>query len=121
MTSRILFAAEGIVGYQLAPAGTPGFSKDYAIWASVATYTFYTITPRLQFIVRGETFDDFQGQRTGFTGVYSETTAGLQWKPIKDVLVRPEIRFDYNNETKPFDNGTRSRLLTGAIDVIFRF
>jgi hypothetical protein len=121
LTSRLQFATEGILGYQLAPAGTPGFPDGHAIWASVAMYGFWTITPRLQAVIRGETFDDFQGQRTGFTGVYTETTAGLQWKPRKDVLIRPEIRFDNNSETTPFDNGTRSRLLTGAIDVILRY
>ena len=49
-------------------------------------------------------FEDFQGQRTGFTGLYSVASAGLQFRPTKWLTIRPEVRFDYNAESRPFED-----------------
>ena len=60
-----------------------------------------------------EFFDDFQGQRTGFDGLYTEVTAGLAWKPRfvettpyingGGLIIRPELRWDNNDESRAFN------------------
>ncbi len=50
---------------------------------------------------RLEFFDDVQGQRTGFAGLYTAGTAGLTYKPRPWLWLRPEVRVDYNGESRP--------------------
>jgi hypothetical protein len=66
-----------------------------------------------------EFFNDFEGQRTGFEGLYTALTVGVQFRPTKDILIRPEIRYDHNNYSDPFEG--KSSLFTSAIDVLIRF
>jgi hypothetical protein len=96
-----------------------------ANWFAAVQYLTYTLTPRLSASGRLEFFDDFQGQRTGFAGLYSTLTVGLTWKPPLDglpagsVLVRPEVRWDDNNQSRPFEG--KHDVFTAAFDVVFRF
>jgi hypothetical protein len=120
-TDRLTTGVEGLYGWQYAPAGTPGFPGGFADWASVAAYAWYRLTPTLTFGNREEIFWDNEGQRTGFAGTYYAATIGLQWEPCKSLILRPEIRYDVNNSSAPFDNGTRDNLLSGAIELILRF
>ena len=124
--SRLSYAAELLYGYQYGvPANVPGgiISKNVtegtAHWGSLAQYVNYQITPELQSITRFEVFDDFDGQRTGFEGVYTAVTTGFQYRPVKSLLIRPEIRFDYNGYSRPFEN--KHYLFSTAIDAIIRF
>jgi hypothetical protein len=120
-TDRLSTGVEGLFGWQYAPAGTPGFPNGHAEWFSVAAYVWYQIAPKWTLVSRDEFFQDFQGQRTGFVGLYSAATLGLQWSPCHGLLVRPELRYDVNSNSTPFDNGTKDKLFTAAVDVILRF
>jgi hypothetical protein len=91
----------------------------FANWLGVLNYLTYTLTPRLSTTTRLEFFDDFQGQRTGFPGLYTALTAGLSFSPRKDVIFRPEIRYDYNTESRPFEG--KHGLFTATADVIVRW
>ena len=66
-----------------------------------------------------EFFDDCQGQRTGFTGLYTEATLGLTYKPTKSLWLRPEVRYDYNTDARPFED--KHGLFTATFDVIVRW
>jgi hypothetical protein len=90
-----------------------------ADWLGVVNYLTYDFTPRLSGTTRLEFFDDAQGQRTGFKGLYTTVTAGLSFKPRKAIIVRPEVRYDYNEESRPFEN--HHGLCTAATDLIFRW
>jgi hypothetical protein len=90
-----------------------------ATWASITQYFTYTLTPQWSTVVRGEAFDDFQGQRTGFTGVYLALTGALVFKPRKDVQIRQELRYDYNPESAAFEG--KHQLFTAATDLIVRW
>src|SRR5262249_44281697 len=48
-----------------------------ANWLGVPNSLTYTPPPRLNTTARLELFDDFQGQRTGFKGLYIDYTTGL--------------------------------------------
>jgi len=81
----------------------PDLTAGTAHWASSVQYLRFTLTPRLSSIVRFETFDDFNGQRTGFPGLYVTPTAGIQFRLRKGIIIRPELRYDYNVQSRPFE------------------
>lgn len=120
------YTVEGIYGYQYGvPANVPGgiiredATSGTAHWMSVAQYLTYSFTPRLNGIARFELFDDFNGQRTGFVGLYEALTLGVQWRPRKDIIFRPEIRYDNNGYSRPFEG--HHDILTFGADLTFRW
>lgn len=88
-------------------------------WCSVLHYFFYDVSPRLRLIGRWEDFDDFQGQHTGFAGLYNAVTAGFQYRFRPGLILRPEVRYDYNFQSAAFEG--KHGLLTVAIDTIVRW
>jgi hypothetical protein len=114
VNARLTYTFEGLLGYttHVPDIGT-------AWWFGAINYLTYDITPRLSGTTRLEFFDDAEGQRTGFKGLYTVLTAGLQFRPWKSVTFRPELRYDYNDETRPFED--RHYLFTAATDVIVRW
>jgi hypothetical protein len=51
--------------------------------------------------------------------LYTDLTVGLQFRPRKDVAIRPELRYDFNPEARPFEN--KHGLFTAATDVLLRW
>jgi len=98
-----------------AGSNSPGLAR----WASCCHYFRFTFSPRLASILRVETFDDFDGQRTGFAGLYTAVTGGFQFRLRKDVILRPELRYDYNGQSRPFE-GKHDQFLA-ASDLILRW
>jgi hypothetical protein len=117
---RLTYNVEGLFGYQ---TNVPGIARPNgygtATWASVMHYVFYTIAPQWSAVFRFENFDDFQGQRTGFEGLYTEATGALIYRPYKGVQIRQELRYDYNAESAPFEG--KHQLFTAATDLIVRW
>jgi hypothetical protein len=91
----------------------------FANWFGILNYLTCDFTPRLSGGVRLEFFDDAQGQRTGFEGLYSVLTTGISLKLFRSIIVRPEIRYDYNPDSRPFEG--QHRLFTAASDIILRW
>jgi hypothetical protein len=123
---NLTYNTEMIYGYQTnVPANVaggiirPGVIEGTAHWASWVHYLYYTFNSRLTGITRVETFDDFDGQRTGFTGLYTAVTVGAQYKPYKSLLIRPELRYDYNGQSTPFEG--KHGIFTAALDFIVRW
>jgi hypothetical protein len=126
LTDRLSCALEVIYGYQTnVPANVPGgiikqnATSGTAHWGSIAGYLFATWTSWANGVLRLEVFDDFEGQRTGFEGVYCGATAGFQLKPCPWIAVRPELRYDYNKDSRPFEG--KHWLFTAAADLIVRW
>jgi hypothetical protein len=119
-SSRLTFSLSTLFGYQ---TNVPGIARPNhygtATWGSVMQYLTYTMTPQWTAILRTEAFDDFQGQRTGFTGVYLAATGALVFRPRKDIQIRQELRYDYNPESAAFEG--KHQLFTAGADVIFRW
>src|SRR5262249_11442967 len=107
------------------PANVPGgiiktdATEGTMHWGALVNYLTWVIDPQLTAILRVELFDDPEGQRTGFEGLYSAVTMGLQYRPYKGLWFRPEIRYDYNNDSRPFEG--KHGLLTASSDVILRW
>lgn len=112
--SRLAYTLDALFGYQ---TNVPDIGT--ATWFAFVNYLTCTFTPRLSGTTRLEFFDDLDGQRTGFAGLYTALTAGLTFKPRKCVSLRPEVRYDYNNESRPFEG--KHGVFTADLDVLLRW
>ena len=108
-----------------------------AKWWGLNQYFTYTINPCWAAAIRVEWFRDRHGTRvsglrpgnqtpTGLAGDFYEITLGLNWKPRKNLRLRPEVRWDYFDPSastinSAFDAGNLNRQFTFACDVIYRF
>jgi hypothetical protein len=111
---KLNYSLEGLFGFT---TNVPAIGD--ANWFGILNYLTYEFTPKLSGTTRLEFFDDAQGQRTGFEGLYTAVTAGLSYKPHRAVILRPEIRYDYNGESRPFEG--RHGLFTATADMIVRW
>jgi hypothetical protein len=114
INARLSYNFESLYGFTTNVPDT-----GFADWFGAINYLTYTLTPRLNANARLEFFDDFQGQRTGFAGLYTALTLGLNFRPRSDIIVRPEIRYDYNEHSRPFED--HHGLFTAGFDVILRW
>jgi hypothetical protein len=114
MNPRLAYTAELMAGYE---TEVPDIGTAY--WLACVQYLTYQFSPRVSGATRLELFDDAQGQRTGYPGLYTALTAGISFKPIKAITVRPELRYDYNSESRPFEN--QHGLFTASMDLIVRW
>ncbi len=123
----------------LAP-NLPGVGANpHAEWYGVNQYLFRKINDCWTAGFRFEWFRDDDGVRvTGlrpdaghplfavpgqFAGNFYEMTAGVNWKPNQNIIVRPEVRYDWYdglnlNGIEPFSDGNRSDQFLAGVDVI---
>lgn len=116
------YSTEIIYGYQYnVPDQLPVAlgPHGFADWLSAAHYLFYTLGPNWGTVLRYENFEDFMGQRTGFAGLYTAVTAGVQYRVARGVILRPEVRYDYNSTSRPFEG--KHDIFTVASDLIIRW
>jgi maltoporin len=111
---RLTYTLDALFGYQ---TNVPDVGA--ATWFGVVNDLTYKFTPRLSGTSRLEFFDDIDGNRTGFQGLYTALTAGVNFQQRKDIIFRPEVRYDYNNELRPFED--KHGLFTAAVDAILRW
>lgn len=131
-----------------------GGTTHNATWYGINSYLFYDLTETLGVGIRGEWFRDDDGFRVFSPGrnlslvdpvtytdgegnvtdlnrpsSYYEVTLGLNWKPLKWVMVRPNIRYDWTDKAKAFNNGgadvnyvgNRKDQLLFSTDVVITF
>jgi len=91
----------------------------YTSWYGAANYLIYAHNDCLTSTLRAEVFEDTDGFRTGFEGLYSAVTYGLAWKATRGLIVRPYARYDNNNRTQVWEGS--QNLFTGGLDVIMRW
>ena len=111
---RLLLTHDTVYGWE---HGVPGLGDVH--WFGLVPYFTWTFSDALSSTLRLERFDDAQGNRTGFAGVYDSVTLGLSWKPEKWLLVRPELRHDRNDASAPFEG--KDHISTATIDVVAKF
>lgn len=100
-----------------------------AQWLSWNHCLFYDINDKLSAGTRLEWFHDDDGVRI----VHLETeellgegdlfgiTYGLNYTPTRNLLIRPEIRWDAALDVRPYDDLSDSQQLTAACDVVWQF
>src|SRR5262249_33825594 len=94
-SDRLTYTLEGLYSFQTGfpgGAGTDGFVNNWG----VVQYLTYQFSPQWGGTARLEFFDDPQGFKTGFKGLYTAITTGVTYKPAPWVWLRPEVRFDNN-------------------------
>ena len=121
-------ATGGSFAYEAKAAVDPinGNRKD-AEWGSYSTHLFYTVDPRLVLGLRAEWFRDDDGTRTaffnrpGFAANFYDVTLGFTYKPFQNLRVRPELRFDWTPDARPYNDQRDRFQVTAAVDVIWEF
>ena len=113
-SDRLSYALDALYSFQI---GYPnvGFVNNWG----VVNYLTYQFTPQVSGTTRLEIFDDPQGQRTGFKGLYTDFTAGITYKPKPYLWFRPEVRYDNNWESRPFEGN--ASLFTAAFEFLVRW
>ncbi|MFW6125320.1 MAG: porin, partial [Pirellulales bacterium] len=124
LTDKLTYVIQHDLGWQ--DDGAPG--GDDAEWYGVNNYLLYDINDCWAAGMRFEWFRDDDAARvpssTGaaFAGNYFGYTFGLNYKPNANVIVRPEVRWDWTNGgISPFDDDTDSNAFTAGFDVILRY
>lgn len=101
----------------------------------VNQYWFYTLTEQWSLGVRAEWLRDCDGELVhglgldnvagpgGFAGDFFEVSAGLNWRPIPRLVVRPELRWDWFEPdpgvtARPFDSGNENNQFLFGCDFI---
>jgi hypothetical protein len=92
-------------------------------WTGIAGYGTYQITPRWVASLRGETFIDSGGYRTGFDQHWRETTLTFGYAPSSSLLFRIEGRADASNQAvwTDADGKLRNTLQSVALQAIVKF
>ncbi|MBN2473561.1 MAG: porin [Pirellulales bacterium] len=121
LTQRLSYILQHDLGVN---SNLPGGDNE---WYGVNQYLVYQLNDRWAGGLRFEWFRDDNGARViqGNAGDYYELTAGLNYKPHANVMLRPEIRFDWYDGGvgggRPFGNGTRNEQFSGGFDCIVTF
>jgi hypothetical protein len=108
-----------------------------AQWYGVNNYLLYELSRCLAAGLRAEWFRDDDGVRvTGlgdgnrnqgpFVGNFYEITAGINWKPHPNILVRPEARWDWFDldgpgGRQPYDAGRANDQFLWGCDLVVTF
>jgi hypothetical protein len=127
-TPKLTFVVNGDRGQQqnaplLDGAGAPTGAVGTASWGGAAGYLTYQLTSRLSAALRGETFSDGGGYRTGFDQHWHEGTLTFAYAPSGSLLFRLEGRADGSNLPVWVDagGGARSSLRSIAAQAIVKF
>ena len=147
VNDKLKYVAHSDYGWQEEVAGE---GTDDAEWYSISQYLVYQVNDCLSYGLRYEWFRDDDGFRVfgvgssefaagvpspmgfvggGYVGSFQDITVGANYKPHANVLIRPEVRWDWydglasgvNGRPLPFDTGTSSSQFTAAVDMIFTF
>lgn len=147
LTESLKYVAQSDYGYQndALPDGTGVYGDTH--WYGLNQYLFYTVNDCLTYGVRGEWFRDEDGARvggflaptedgslrglstarSGFAGDFFEITAGLNYKPTSNWLVRPFVRYDkFDGPANaagllPFKDGQSSYQILLGSDIVFTY
>lgn len=104
-----------------------------AWWYGIDQYLFYRLSERWKLGGRFEWFRDEAGTRVGLNrpsnpnkaplpGNFFSFTVGPNYSPHPNLVVRPEIRWDfYDGNSHPFNDGQSKNQVLLGLDAILRF
>ena len=127
--------------------GAPDSDNGNAEWYGINQYLIYDINDKVSAGLRAEWFRDHNGYRVNGPGRcfaaagnigtnfacpngasyplegsgYYAITAGLSYKPTPWLNLRPNIRYDFTDNVKAFDNGNGRNQLLLTADVVITF
>ncbi len=122
-TDRLHYVFQHDHGWQT----TSGLDQD-PHWYGINQYFTYDLSDTLSLGARVEWFRDEQGVRVislGGDGVrpgksanFFAVTLGFNFKPTSWFKIRPQIRYDWSENTKAFDAGQKNQQLLFAVDAV---
>lgn len=124
ITDKLTYGFDGTYSFM---NNVPGLGNTN--WYGMVNYLFYNVTDKLTSNFRVDLFNDTQGVRTGYSGLYTAVTYGWIYKPMPWLSIMPEVRYDYNagNGVNVVDGTTRGPwdgkkdLFTATIGAIVRW
>ena len=112
-------------------------SGGTALWTGIDQYLYWAASDTWKWGGRFEWFQDTDGTRVGLNrpsnpnhvplpGNYYSLTAGANWLPTGNFLMRPAIRWDFfggpfGQSRLPYDDGASNNQVTLGFDMIQRF
>lgn len=135
LCDRFTYVLQHDYGIQDDGVGAVGAAPvDEAQWYGINQYFLYQLNCCWSAGMRVEWFRDDDGTRvTGlgdgnaiagqaFEGNFWEITWGLNWKPNDNVVIRPELRYDwFEGAGNPYNDGTDTSQFTAAVDAIIQW
>jgi len=140
VTSRFLYVLQHNYGLEKNAVAATGADAQ---WYGLDQYLIYKLNSRWSAGLRTEWFRDAEGTRVvgvgnwigsnkgwqgyGFAGDFYEVSAGLNWRPHPNLVLRPELRWDWYDGPAnpdgdlPFDDGTAKNQFLAAVDLIVTF
>ncbi len=136
LLDNLNYIAQCDVGHQN-QAG--GIGTADAEWYGFNQYLLMTLNDTWSAGLRAEWFRDDDGFRVGslaapqgsgrggFAGDFYGITGGLNWRPHSNLVIRPEMRWDWydgavgNGGLRPYDDGSDNSQFTTAIDAILTY
>jgi hypothetical protein len=131
---RLTYVFQHDAGVQNDGVVVVGGPVQDAEWYGINQYLLYQINCCWSTGVRFEWFRDDDGARVAgigdgnaiaggsFPGNFYEATWGANWRPNPNVVIRPELRYDWFDGTgTPYNDGTRDHQLTAAVDAIIQW
>jgi hypothetical protein len=88
---------------------------------SLLFYLNYQFSPLDNISLRGEWYDDINGQRTGFATAYNNWAISWQHWLSPQVELRPEVAWYHSLNAPAFDNGTKHSIAIASGDIIWHF
>jgi len=122
-----LLATGGHVGHEQNAVGTPAGGFQDAEWYAYSVHLFYALESRWRLGFRAEWFRDDDTARTallrrpGFAASFYDLTVGVTYRLRENIRIRPEARYDWTPDARPFDDQTRKSQATAAVDVVWQF
>jgi hypothetical protein len=94
-----------------------------AKWNGLAGYVNYQINDPWRISVRGETFHDNDGFRTGVIQTWKEATVTVGYAASKNTELRGEVRKDFSDQASfEFDDGVaRKSQSSVALEAVYKF
>lgn len=102
-------------------------NKQPAEWYDYSVHLFYTLDPRILLGMRAEWFRDDDGTRSalfgrpGYDASFYDLTCNITYKPFQNLRIRPEIRFDYCPDARPYNDQKDKFMTTFGIDLLWEF
>ncbi len=107
---------------------------DPSYWYGIDNYLYYTVMDELKAGMRFEWFRDESGTRVSgspvrgnpnqgsFAGNFYSLTGGLNYLPHPNLLIRPEIRYDwFSGDKNPYNDGEKSSQILLSISGNIKF
>ncbi len=93
---------------------------ENAEWSGISSIVKFDINDTYSLSLRGESFDDKDGFRTGIAQTLTEMTATVEVRLANGMVLRPEYRHDSSGKPS-FDNGTKNSQITIALGAMYRW